>query len=235
VYLGYSFESDVLLVRFPLEAPLRFNPLNRRERQPMADALQSVCEGLVLAISRVLDIDRREINAGYRFTRMDGAYLADVFVYDAISGGAGYATMARAVFDRVFEALETLLARCDCSASCDKCLRSYGNRLHHGALDRFLALDLVRFIRSGACPPAFSPAEQARELLPLVRMLQMEGWCVECGESIVATRGGHRVTLAAFPSLLDPGALGLAERPPAFAFSPYELSRDLPGAFAEVR
>ncbi len=235
VYLGYSFESDVLLFRFPLEAPLRFDPLNRRERQPMADALQSVCEGLVLAISRVLDIDRREINAGYRFTRLDGAYLADVFVYDSISGGAGYATMACAVFDRVFEALETLLARCDCSASCDKCLRSYGNRLHHGALDRFLALDLVRFIRSGACPPPFSTAEQARELHPLVQMLQMEGWRVESGESIAATRSGQRVTLAAFPSLLDPGAIGLCERPPAFAFSPYELSRDLPGAFAEVR
>jgi hypothetical protein len=58
---------------------------------------------------------------------------------------------------------------------------------------------------------------------------------VESGESIAATRGGHRVTLVAFPSLLDPSALGLAERPPAFAFSPYELTRDLPGAFAEVR
>ena len=136
VYLGYGFASDVLVVRLPLSRPLRFDPVQPTERQPIADALQSLAEAFVLGISQELDIDIREINAGFRFIRQGDDHLADIFVYDTLSGGAGYATQAGELFSGVMTRAETLLSRCTCSASCDKCLRHYGNRFHHSVLDR---------------------------------------------------------------------------------------------------
>lgn len=236
VYLGYSFASDVLLFRMPIVRPFRFDPLIKRARQPLADALQSLCEALVLAVGRVLDLDIREINAGYRPLRHGDDQFTDIFLYDTLSGGAGYATQAGQVFSAVFAEAESLLGQCDCDSSCDKCLRHYGNRLHHGSLDRFLALDLIRFIKEGRSPDAFDRSRQQKELRPLAQMLLLAGWQVSDDDEAPfrATRASRSVALWSYPSLVDPKALGFASSAVAYAFSPYELSRDLPGAFAEV-
>jgi hypothetical protein len=236
IYLGYSFTSDILLFRMPIQHPFRFDPLMKRARQPLADALQSLCEAFVLAVGRKLDIDIREINAGYRFVKLGDEHFADVFVYDTLSGGAGYATQAGEVFPAVFKHVEFLLDHCDCSSSCDKCLRHYGNRLHHGALDRFLALDLVRFINEGRSPNSFDRTHQQTVLEPLAQMLSLAGWTLtrDSDAPMRATRDGKAVKLWCYPSLLDPKALGFAESAVVKAFSPFELSRDLPGAYAEI-
>ena len=103
-------------------------------------------------------------------------HFADIFVYDTLSGGAGYATLAGEIFLEVIEQVETLLHKCDCSSSCDKCLRHYGNRIHHGALNRFLALDLLTFIKDGRAPESFDRIHQQRELESLAQMLLLAGW-----------------------------------------------------------
>jgi hypothetical protein len=236
VYLGYQFSSDILLFRLPLTPPLRFDPLVKRARQPINDALQSLCEALVLAVSRVLDIDIREINAGHRFLKQANDHFADIFVYDTLSGGAGYATQAAEAFSAIFEELESLLRGCDCSASCDKCLRHYGNRLQHESLDRFLALDLVRFIKEGRAPDPFDRARQREELKALGKVLSLAGWQIVWGEDppMRAIRDTREVRFWSYPSLVDPKAMGFTESATSRAFSRYELSRDLPGAFAEV-
>lgn len=236
VYLGYSFSSDVLLFRMPIVQPFRFDPLEKRARQPLTDALQSLCEALVLAVGHVVDIDIREINAGYRPVRYGDHQFADIFLYDTLSGGAGYATQAGKVFSDVFAEAEVLLRQCDCHSSCDKCLRHYGNRFHHDSLDRFLALDLVRFIKEGCSPEPFGRSRQQEELKPLALMLKLAGWQIsDEGEApVTATQSGRSVALWSYPSLVGPKALGFVESASAFAFSPYELSRDLPGAFTEI-
>lgn len=236
VYLGYSFTSDILLFRIPIVRPFRFDPLVKTARQPLADALQSLCEALVLTVGVVLDIDIREVNAGYRFAKHGEHHFADIFVYDTLSGGAGYAAIAGEVFPEVFAEMELLLSRCDCPSSCDRCLRHYGNRLHHESLNRFLALDLVQFIKKGHNPEAFDRSRQQTELRPLAQMLTLAGWQVslEGRAPIVAVRAGHSVALWSYPSLVDPKAMGFVESAGAYAFSPYELSKDLPGAYTEV-
>lgn len=236
VYLGYGFASDVLVVRLPLSRPLRFDPVQPTERQPIADALQSLAEAFVLGISQELDIDIREINAGFRFIRQGDHHLADIFVYDTLSGGAGYATQAGELFSGVMTRAETLLSRCTCSASCDKCLRHYGNRFHHTVLDRHLALELLRFIRDGVLPGKPSPDEQRGTLEPLRNMMELAGWVL--GESPDApytiVNQGRRARLFSFPSLVSPSHYGHVPAPDRYAFSPFELSRDLPGAFGVV-
>ncbi len=205
---------------------------------PFIQALSTVASTLVLvlAVGQVLDIDIREMNAGYRPVRYRDDQFADIFLYDTLSGGAGYATQAGKVFREVFAEAELLLGQCDCQSSCDKCLRHYGNRFHHDSLDRFLALDLVRFIKVGCSPEPFDWSRQQEELKPLAIMLKLAGWQISDGGEapVTATRFGRSVALWSYPSLVDPKALGFVESAAAFAFSPYELSRDLPGAFAEI-
>jgi hypothetical protein len=117
VYLGYGFASDVLIVRLPLSRPLRFDPVRTTEREPISNALQSLAEAFVLGISQELDIDIREINAGSRFVRVGEEHFADIFVYDTLSGGAGYATQAGEHFESVMTRADALLSRCTCSMS----------------------------------------------------------------------------------------------------------------------
>jgi hypothetical protein len=236
VYLGYSFNSDVLLFRVPIQRPLRFDPLVKRDRQPLADALLSLCEALVLAVGRELDIDIREVNAGYRFGKQGEEHFADIFMYDTLSGGAGYATQAGQVFASIFGKVEDLLSSCDCTSSCDKCLRHYGNRFHHGALDRFLALDIYHYIKDGVSPPPFDRMNQQQQLEPLAQLLSLAGWQLirDNVAPFSAIKANRAVDLWCYPSLVDPTKLAFAGSAAAKAYSPYELCKDLPGAFAEL-
>lgn len=237
VYLGYGFNSDALLLRIPIVDSLRFHPVAPTERQPIGDAIQSLAEAIVLGVGRELDIDIREINAGYRFLRVGEENFADIFVYDTLSGGAGYATQAGEVMPSVIQRVENLLSGCDCSSSCNKCLRHYGNRFHHATLDRFLALDLLRFVRDGSLPANPTIDDQRAILTPLISMLGLAGWQVTYVENapVTATNSaGRTITLFSYPSIVRPEQYGFVEDGNTFAFSAYELSRDLPGAFGVI-
>lgn len=238
VYLGYGFASDVLVMRIPLASPLRFDPVQAIERTPIANALQSLAEAIVLGISQELDIDIREVSAGYRFMRQADEHHADLFVYDTLSGGAGYATLAGRVFDSVLKRAEMILSNCTCSASCDKCLRHYANRFHHAILDRNLALDLLRFVRDGTITAPLTLDAQRKTLDPLREMLQLAGWVAVLQDSNAVphsmTKDGRIVELFAFPSLFQLSYYGHVSRADRFAFSSFELISDLPGAFGEI-
>ncbi len=237
VYLGYSFNSDVLLLRIPIDDALRFDPVARTERAPLSDAIQSLAESIVLGIGRELDIDIREINTGFRFSPVGDDNFVDIFIYDTLSGGAGYATQAGEVMNNVMVRVESLLTNCDCSSSCDKCLRHYGNRFHHATLDRLLALDLLRFISNGALPAKLSVEEQQNMLRPLIGMLKLAGWQITYTNSAPITAkssDGRMVDLYSYPSLVRPRYYGFVMASTKAAFSPYELSRDLPGAYGII-
>jgi ATP-dependent helicase YprA (DUF1998 family) len=201
----------------------------------MEDALQTLCDALTLSIARVLDVDSREVSAGFRFGNDGTSEFADIFVYDTLSGGAGYAIEASKTFVSVFEEAIDLMATCTCSASCEKCLRHYGNRFHHPNLDRFLGLDLAHYVLEGKIPEELSSAQRKDVLMPLVEMIKLAGWEVsEKDEAVEVAYQGKRFMLSACPSLRaceprvrDGGVTGLT-------FTPYELSRDLPSAFAEL-
>jgi len=234
VYLGYSFNSDALLIHIPISTELRFNPVDRLERAPISDAMQSLAEAIVLGVGRELDIDIREINAGFRFQPVREENFADIFVYDTLSGGAGYATQAGEVIGSVLAQVEKLLTNCDCSSSCDKCLRHYGNRFYHSTLDRFLGLDLLNYLTKGTLPQILSFDAQRNILSPLADMLELAGWQLSSSNiaPVIATNNeGRAVNLYSFPSLVRPEHYGFDSNSSTIAFSSYELSRDLPGAY----
>lgn len=236
VFLGYAFASDILLLRISISKSLRFDPIDNRFKFPISDALQSLCEAIVLGISQQLDIDIREISAGFRFVRQGDSHFADVFVFDTLAGGAGYATMAGDVFRDVLEKSHSLLSSCTCGTSCDKCLRHYGNRFHHSSLDRFLALEILDFVRDGELRPALSVAGQRTELRDLADLLELAGWVVDSSSHVplAATKDGRTVEIFSMPSLRSPNSLGWLPAKDKYIFTPYEIAKDLPGAYAEV-
>lgn len=234
VYLGYSFTSDVLIARVAIHGNLRFDFRDRRKRKPIEDALQSLSDALVLSMGRVLDIDSREVAAGYRFASVGGENFADIYLYDTLSGGAGYAFQAGERFEEIFSEAERLLVGCNCGSSCENCLRHYGNRFNHASLDRSLAWDLASYIRSGALPDAMPLDVQRSHLAPLSEMLAMAGWSIADGIAVKAGLGSVRVDIAVCPSLVDCEPRMSENGVRRFTFTPYELSRDLPSAFAEL-
>jgi len=226
-----------LLLRIDLSQPLRFGMLSRRDRKPMEDALRTLCEALTLSIGRVLDIDIREVSAGYRFGNDGVSDFADIFIYDTLAGGAGYALQAGDSFAKVFESAKALLTGCNCQASCENCLRHYGNRFSHGDLDRELGAALARYIEEGFVPAPFPEEVQSLVLAPLVEMVKLAGWDTSQEQSgTTVSHGGRRFRLAACPSLRPSDSTTvLADGLTVLTFTPYELARDLPSAFAEMR
>lgn len=236
VFLGYSFTSDVLLLRIALTEPLRFGVLSRRDRKPMEDALQTLCEALTLSIGRVLDIEPREVSAGYRFGSDGVSEFADIFVYDTLAGGAGYALQTGESFAKIFEMAKALLANCTCNSSCENCLRHYANRFNHANLDRQLGAALAQYIEQGEVPHPLSTKDQLSVLEPLVEMVKLAGWDSSVSESGVSvTHGGKRFRLAACPSLRSCDPAVVVDGVTVLTFTPYELARDLPSAFAEMK
>ena len=117
----------------------------------------SLSEALVLGASRVLGIDSTELASGSRelppFPDDENVLgYVELFLYDTTPGGAGFADR---VFRRVEEVLGAsldILTSCSCSHSCQKCLRTYENRIWHGKLDRYLAAALLDYAINGRMP-----------------------------------------------------------------------------------
>lgn len=234
VYLGYGFVSDVLVLRFEIRDPLRFDLVHPRNRRPLEDALTSLADALVLAMSRVMDIDVREINAGHRFAVVGDKTFADIFMYDTLSGGAGYAYQAGLSFRKIFAEAIDILRDCTCDTSCEQCLRHYGNRFNHNVHDRKLALDVARYIMEGVVPGQMSPEETKQTLTPLAKLLELAGWNVNFDSSgnFLGAHDGRRLHIEAVPSLRMPP--DRAADGTIVHFSRYELTRDLSSAYAEI-
>jgi len=236
VYLGYSFLSDILLLRIPLESPLNLALYDRFERKPLEDALVSLAEAITLAACHELDVDPRELSTGVRFLRAREGMMADIFLFDTLSGGAGYSNMAGQIFDKVFGRVREIMEECDCDWSCHKCLRYYGNRLSHADLNRYLGLDIWRYIAEGITPAIPTLEQQRRQLDPLAQMLELEGWRRNSAADIpvIVERDGVTHQLGSYPSIIDPNAAQHPLAGRALLFSRYELERNLPGAFSRV-
>lgn len=239
LFLVHDFRTDLLLLRGAFRAPLNYQP-----GQPwINDALATLAEALALGASLHLDIDPGELSAGFRElpALVDGDQaVAELYLFDTSSGGAGYAADAGEQLQRILDKTEELLRVCPgrCERSCTKCLRHYGNRFLHSRLDRRLALQLLRFFRTGAVPPFASVAEQARTLRPLKRFLELEGWATEVAPGGALRCDGPRaMTVGVYPALL---AIDAAEAThptastsdaPRVLLPDYLVEHDLPSAY----
>jgi ATP-dependent helicase YprA (DUF1998 family) len=151
--LGTDFITDVLLISLAVEAPAVLLP----GLIATDVALRTLCEALAKAACTKLELEPSELQAEYRAALTaqgrDGKE-AEIYLYDTLPGGAGFAQrvggLGLAVFEEALEILENCPDHCD--RSCYRCLRSYKNKFEHDLLDRQLGASLLRFLLTGAEP-----------------------------------------------------------------------------------
>jgi ATP-dependent helicase YprA (DUF1998 family) len=165
--LGTDFITDVLLISVRVDPPITLLP----SLLATDVALRTVSEALTKAASARLELEPRELQAEYRpaltAAGREGRE-AEIYLYDTLPGGAGFAQRVGRLGLVVFEDALRVLENCPdgCDRSCYRCLRSYKNKFEHDLLDRHLGASLLRFALNGTAP-TLDPGrlERSTELL----------------------------------------------------------------------
>lgn len=200
VNLGFDFITDMLILEFALDDS-KINT-ERKENLWLDRAAQSLAEGLRLVVSKELDIEFTELVTGYRLRNNPEGSFVDVYLYDNLSSGAGYAVSVAQNINKLLKEVENLLSGCDCDSACNKCLKHYRNQHIHGLLDRFVALDLLRWGMHGKVSKPLKIEEQMAILRPLYNILNLAGYRVsEYGDEIEITHNQNRRKLMVYPAM----------------------------------
>lgn len=244
-YLGHIFHSDLLLLRLRWPKGVAY-----QIGQPwMRDAFDTLAQAFLLAATRLLDIAPSELQVGWSYTvaapntsHLTPPRMADFFLFDTLSGGAGYATQVGRYVEQLLKEAQYILDTCPerCERSCYRCLRNYANRIQHHHLDRRLAGTLLRAIISGEPPASFSVAQQAGQLAMLQQFLELSGEVTcECTANVqgqiipllVKTDYGS-YAIGTYPVQQDRDITGhpldVIKTRPVRLFSDYELTHNLP-------
>jgi ATP-dependent helicase YprA (DUF1998 family) len=152
VLLGYRFHSEVILLGVDLP-----NDMDASFYKPSGRAVWYSFGTLVSnAAALVLQVDPSELRVGIRAVRRAPKRIhGEVFLYDDVPGGAGY---ARAIEENLEEILNKALEigkNCpnpDCQGACYHCLFDYRNQGLHPLLDRFLGTAVLDYILNGNKP-----------------------------------------------------------------------------------
>lgn len=153
IVLGTDFITDIALFSMDVAAPLRLLP----GQYPTDVALRTVSEALAKAASQLLEIEPGELMAEYRPSLTpegrDGL-KAEIFLYDTLPGGAGFASQLVDRGAELFQHALRLVKTCpeNCDASCYRCLRSFKNKFEHRLLDRHVGAELLEFLITGTLP-----------------------------------------------------------------------------------
>ena len=200
VNLGYDFITDMLVLEFTLDSnqidtnPQRNFWLNR--------AGQSLAEALQLAACQELDIEFTELVTGYRVRHNQNGDFIDVYLYDSLSSGAGYAVSMESSIPELLEKTRELLSNCDCDRACHKCLKHYRNQYIHGVLDRKAALELLDWGVAGKIAPAISDRKQKYLLQSLEQILELSGVHLNVQGNTIYAKGKYaQKKLVVYPAM----------------------------------
>jgi hypothetical protein len=151
--LGTDFITDIVLFSMRVDSPLRLPP----GQYPTEVALRTASEALAKAGAKLLEIEPGELLAEFRpaLTKAGTAGLeAEIFLYDTLPGGAGFASQLASRGVEFFRLALNLMKTCpeDCDASCYRCLRSFKNKFEHSLLDRHVGAELLEYLLTGETP-----------------------------------------------------------------------------------
>ena len=254
IFLGHIFTTDLLLLRIEVADPIVTDTADPVVLRTLEDSLYSIAEGLRLCASRhsQLDLDPSEFGSGFRIVPSSsaGELLLDVYLYDTLSGGAGYAELAGRYLAEILEDLLELLEHCpaSCDRACESCLRHYHNQHLRERLDRHIAAQILRYALRGEIPQEFDVSVQTARMASLKRMLDLDGFHCETMRSIertlvplLVTRNGRRLFVGVQSGIVNASWLGhslhgLAKRGENVRIlNDFVLRRNLPDEHALIR
>lgn len=179
VILGHRFHSEVILLGVDLPPTL-----DAPFYEPSGRAIWYSFGTLVAeAAARVLQLDPSELRVGVRAARRGpGRVHGEVFIYDDVPGGAGYARAINAHLEKILHKARDLSRSCqnpDCPGACYRCLFDYRNQLLHPLLDRALGGAVLEYILDGTLP-ALTSAAVARAVAALDEYVRL-AWQIQPG------------------------------------------------------
>lgn len=200
INLGYDFVTDMIV----LEIELDHEKINtKRDNIWLNRASQSLAEAFRLAACRELDVEFTELVTGYRYRQNKKGSFIDIYLYDSLSSGAGYAINAANNIDKLLDKVREILKGCNCESACYNCLKHYRNQFVHGILDRFAALDLLNWAQKGELHTRISKEKQIQLITPLVDILKEMHYFIEfVGDQIYITHNNNRKEIVIYPSML---------------------------------
>lgn len=169
VVLGHSFKTDMLVLQIEID-PLKID--TSYGSLWLKSATISLSEALKLAASRVLDVEFNDIKIGNRIRYSNKVVYIDIFLYDSLSSGAGYAFEIGNKLEELFFNTMNLLEDCDCESACHECLKNYWNQKHHVELNRNDALELLRWSMNETMPKKYNVEEQEIILQPIINLFE---------------------------------------------------------------
>lgn len=198
--LGFDFVTDMLVTEIALD-DTRINT-SFRNNPWLPRAARSLCEALRLQASVLLDIEYSEFNAGFRTRMSEAGFLLDIYLYDNLSSGAGYATGLKDQLSDLLAGTHEFLVGCTCDNACQNCLKHYHNQRFHGDLDRYAALALLGYARNSTLSSALSENEQAALLEPLRTILSDYQISLNTTPgSLSVTAGFSSASIQVYPSM----------------------------------
>lgn len=244
-YLGHHFPTDVLLIKLQLSSPMICNTVGASFGRPGRVAITSLVEAICLAASQTLQIDEGELSGNWSPVLGGGNSEIYLFLYDLLPGGAGYTKIVKECIDEVLLATEKLLSSCDCESSCYRCLRHYGNHFLHGALDRHLALALIRYIQYETIP-SLSTKEKEKALEPLLELLRLRGNSFQLNRDpkentvitslVISSKRNKDILLTLHHPLVEPSStsstINSEKNKELYYIDTFTLQHDLPAVIA---
>lgn len=200
VNLGYDFVTDMLVLEFALdESQIE---TDRKNNIWLNRAAQSLAEALRLVASKELDIEFSELMTGYRLRNNPKGTFVDIYLYDNLSSGAGYAVGIADNINGLLGGIRELLEGCDCQSACGKCLKHYRNQHVHGLLDRFAALELLRWGVEGEREKAIEAEEQRKLVRSISSILNAAGYQISTeSKEIRISKNGNVKNLVIYPAM----------------------------------
>ncbi len=200
VNLGYDFVTDMMVLEIELDPNLidvhtGYNPWIDMGAQSLAEALR-------LAASKELDIEFSELVTGYRLRKNKVGAFVDVYLYDSLSSGAGYSYAVSESIETILKQVMDMLGSCSCESSCYKCLKHYRNQFVHGRLDRFAAIQMLKWGKEGAMADKLDYEAQRNLVSSLCSILSYQGIELDyCNNDIFVVRNGIRKRLVVYPAM----------------------------------
>jgi len=234
VNLGYTFNSDVFLMRIPVTYPLRQDFTGAAASSLMLGA-RTLGEAILKEASIYLQIDPSELSSGVRLLKVGAEIYLDLFVYDTAAGGAGYAKLIGDYLSAIFDNARRHLTKDCCQSSCYRCLRNYGNRFVHTMLNRAYGLQLMEYIAKGEIPGFFDYKKQKLISIPFIQLLELDDVKLlseDSGESLKVLKNGRKLAIAVYPSLVDPSVAREKYGNDVFIVNELEIGNDLSGAYS---
>ena len=199
VNLGYDFVTDMMVLEFFLDE--RRIAVSDNGGFWLNRAAQSLAEALRLAAKDELDVEFTELVTGYRRRWNANGVFIDVYLYDNLSSGAGYAASVAQDIQNILKKTRDLLDQCDCKSACHHCLKHYRNQQIHGMLDRRAALEFLDWGLTGAMAPPIPFSTQIEEFEALKGVLKSKCDVQEDSNRIIVRNGIMEKSVLIYPAM----------------------------------